>query len=654
MPVMRRTLVKTAIAAAVGIGCGAMPNNAQPRPTVGQIERLDPALDALIAPDAKIEQLATGFDWSEGPVWRASGRYLLFSDIPKNTIYKWQDSTGLSVFLRPAGYTGDNPPGRELGSNGLTLDANDSLVMADHGNRQVARLNEAKFTKTTLADRYQGKRLNSPNDLVYRSNGDLYFTDPPYGLKGQNADPAKELKFNGVYRLTPSGELTLLTTELTYPNGLAFSPDEKTLYIANSDPKKAIWMAYDVRPDGTIGNGRVFFDATALVSPAKPGLPDGMKVDRSGNLFASGPGGIFVISPAGKHLGTIVTGQPTANCAFGDDGSTLYMTANDRLLRLRLKTKGLAVAGGTVPALVAGTQPGTSAREGYVTMSDSGRIFYRVMGRGGDTLIAIHGGPGVDLESIAGDFAPLAEHHVVLFYDQRGAGRSELPTDTTRLVVARQIADLDEVRRHFGAQRVTLVAHSYGPLLAASYALAHPDAVSRMVFFGPVPPRRGTFWQRFAANMSPRLDSAARARQADATRRLADPNADTRQACRDYWAVGMRPRLAEPDRTLRLIKSDLCASDPAGIRYGLTVTNRVVMASYGDWDLRDQLRQLPVPTLVVHGEQESIPMDLVEEWVTSLPHARLLRVPRAAHFTYAERPELVWPEVERFLAEPPR
>jgi len=175
-----------------------------------------------------------------------------------------------------------------------------------------------------------------------------------------------------------------------------------------------------------------------------------------------------------------------------------------------------------------------------------------------------------------------------------------------------------------------------------------------MVFFGPVPPRRGDFWQRFAANMSPRLDSAARAKQADASKRLADPNADTRQACRDYWAVGMRPRLAEPDRTLPLIKSDLCASDPAGIRFGLTVTNRVVMASYRDWDLRERLRQLNVPTLVVHGEQESIPMDLVEEWVTSLPHARLLRVPRAAHFTYAERPELVWPEVERFLAEPPR
>jgi proline iminopeptidase len=293
-----------------------------------------------------------------------------------------------------------------------------------------------------------------------------------------------------------------------------------------------------------------------------------------------------------------------------------------------------------------------SPREGYVTTSDSARLFYRVMGRGSDTVIAIHGGPGVDLESIAADFTPLAEHHVVIFYDQRGAGRSELPQGKTRLAASRQIADLDEVRRHFGASRVTLVAHSYGPLLAASYALAHPEAVKRMVFFGPLPPRRGNFSQRFAENMARRIDSAGRARQEDATKRLADPNADTRQACRDLWSVGIPARLAEPEHSLSLVKSDLCASDPAGIRYGMTVTNRYVMASFGDWDLRDRLRTLQVPTLVVHGEQESIPMDLVEEWVTSLPHARLLRVPRAAHFTYAERPELVWPEVERFLAEP--
>jgi len=306
----------------------------------------------------------------------------------------------------------------------------------------------------------------------------------------------------------------------------------------------------------------------------------------------------------------------------------------------------LMLAGGAIESMAAQVP---RSNEGYVVTSDSARLFYRVIGRGRDTLIALHGGPGVDLESIAGDFAPLGAHHVVIFYDQRGAGRSELPTDSTRLRVSRQIADLDEVRLHFGLRKVGLVAHSYGPLLAATYALAHPDAVSRMVFFGPVPPRRGDFWQRFGVTMAKLMDSGSVARLTDAGRRLADPSSDARAACRDYWAEAMRPRLAEPDRTLKLIRSDLCGSDPAGIRYGLTTTNRVVMASYGDWNLVPRLKHLTVPTLVVHGEAEAIPMDLVEEWVTALPNARLFRVPRAAHFTYAERPELVWPEVERFL-----
>ncbi len=291
-------------------------------------------------------------------------------------------------------------------------------------------------------------------------------------------------------------------------------------------------------------------------------------------------------------------------------------------------------------------------REGYVTTPDSARLFYRVIGSGSDTLVALHGGPGVDLESIAGDFAVLGAHHVVIFYDQRGAGRSELPADTARLLVPRQLADLEAIRRHFGLARMTIVAHSYGPLLAASYAIAHPDRVSRMVFFGPVPPRRGDFWQRFSQNMRPRLDSVTGERLADAGRRLGDPSTDARVACRDYWAAAMVPRLAEPVRTLPLVRSDLCASDPAGIRYGLTVTNRVVMGSYGDWDLRAALRGVSAPTLVVHGEDEAIPMDLVAEWVQALPSATLVKVPRAAHFTYAERPELVWPQVEQFLARP--
>jgi proline iminopeptidase len=293
------------------------------------------------------------------------------------------------------------------------------------------------------------------------------------------------------------------------------------------------------------------------------------------------------------------------------------------------------------------------AQSGYVTTSDSARLFYRVMGRGPDTIIAIHGGPGLDLESVAGDFAVLAAKHTVIFYDQRGGGKSTLPADTTSLAFARQVQDLDELRQHFRVARVTLVAHSYGPLLAASYALAHPDHVTRMVFFGPVPPRRGDFWQRFGKSLNARLDSTQQAKMRAASRRMTDASlseAEARQACRDYWAIGMRPRLAEPDKTLPMVKSDLCATDVAGIRYGNRIGNRVIMASYGDWDLRAKLRTLTVPTLVVHGEEESIPMDLVEEWVTSLPNARLLKVPHAAHFTYAERPELVWPAVEKFLA----
>lgn len=302
------------------------------------IVRLDPALDALIARDAKIETLAQGFSWSEGPTWRRAGGYLLFSDVPANTIYKWKQGEGLSVYLRPSGYTGPNPPGRELGSNGLTTDANGAVVMADHGNRLVARLNDSLFTKTTLASHFEGKRFNSPNDLVFRSNGDLYFTDPPFGLRGLNNDKAKELPYSGVFRVAKNGNVSLLTKELSFPNGIAFSPDERTLYVSNADGKKAILMAYPVNSDGSIGAGRTFFDASALVASGARGVPDGMRVDKLGNVFAAGPGGILILSPAGKHLGTITTGQPTANCAFGDDGSTLYITANDRLMRVKLRT----------------------------------------------------------------------------------------------------------------------------------------------------------------------------------------------------------------------------------------------------------------------------------------------------------------------------
>ena len=313
----------------------------------------------------------------------------------------------------------------------------------------------------------------------------------------------------------------------------------------------------------------------------------------------------------------------------------------------------LSLAIATIPAIAPLPAQRSTRSEGFVSTPDSARLFYRVIGTARDTIIALHGGPGVDLESIYGDFLPLARKHTVIFYDQRGAGRSTLPRDNVTLTAAQQVRDLDAVRAHFKLAHVSLVAHSYGPLLAATYAIAHPDVVRRMVFFGPVPPRRGEFWQRFARSMGTKLDSMQRAALSDANRRLGDTTlADVaiRQACADYWAIAMRPRLAEPDHVPSIIHANLCASDVRGIRYGLTRTNGAVMNSYGDWDLRAQLTSVPAPTLVVHGEEESIPMDLVEEWVTALPHATLLRVPRAAHFTYAERPDLVWPAVEHFLA----
>jgi gluconolactonase len=313
-----------------------------PARTLGSIERLDPRFDQLVAPGARLEVLVGGFDWAEGPVWVAKdGGYLLCSDIPKNSIIKWQEGKGKSVFMKPSGYMGGKTNLHEPGSNGLTLDSEGRLVACDHGERRVYRLEKDGKTKTTLADRYEGKRFNSPNDLVYKSNGDLYFTDPPYGLvvNGSEGFPGREMDFCGVYRLSKDGKLTLLTKEMSRPNGIAFSPDEKTLYVANSDPDKAVWMAFEMKKDGTLGNGRVFADVTKGAK-TKKGLPDGMKVDRRGNLFATGPGGVLVFSPDGHHLGTIATGVATSNCAWGNDGSVLYVTADKDLCRIKTLTNG--------------------------------------------------------------------------------------------------------------------------------------------------------------------------------------------------------------------------------------------------------------------------------------------------------------------------
>lgn len=325
------------------IGFRSSPPMAMAQQTLGSIERTTPEMDQLVAKDAKIEVLASGFTWSEGPVWvgEADG-HLLFSDIPRNTIFKWQTDGTISLFMSPSGYTGVTYYGQEPGSNGLLLDPQGRLVMCEHGDRRLSVLT-VNGGKRTLVDNYQGKRLNSPNDAVLKSNGDIYFTDPPYGLPGGADDPQRELDFCGVFRLSSSGSLTLLTKEVGRPNGIAFSPDEKTLYVAQSDPAQANWTAYAVKGDGTLGPGKEIRNVTDRVGK-EPGLPDGLAVDRQGNLWASGPGGLDVMNSDGKQLGRVLTGVPTSNCCFGPDGY-LYITADSNLCRIKTLVSGLAQHG---------------------------------------------------------------------------------------------------------------------------------------------------------------------------------------------------------------------------------------------------------------------------------------------------------------------
>lgn len=307
-----------------------------------RVVRLDTRLDQIVPKDAVLEKVAEGFDWAEGPVWNRAGKYLLFSDVPTNSIIKWKAGEGPSVYLKPSGYTGNEPfTGREPGSNGLTFDQEGRLVFCQHGDRRISRL-EKDGSRTTLVENYQGKRLNSPNDLVYKSNGNLYFTDPPFGLPGTFNDPKKELAFQGVYRLSRDGKLTLLTTEVKAPNGIAFSPDEKKLYVADSS--RALWFVFDVKADGTLSPGNILFDGTEE-SKGRPGVADSLKVDVYGNIYAAAPGGLFILEPDGTLLGRFDLGTATGNCAWGEDGSTLFITSNHILYRIRLNTKG---AGTTV------------------------------------------------------------------------------------------------------------------------------------------------------------------------------------------------------------------------------------------------------------------------------------------------------------------
>jgi gluconolactonase len=309
-------------------------------PSFGKITVEDPALTALIDTNAQIEILDSGYVWAEGPLWLESEKKIIWSDVPQNTVYEWSETGGTKVYLHPSGNT--TTDSTLEGANGLLLDNKGYLILCQHGDRRVARMEAPVSNPTsqfqTIAATFDGKRFNSPNDAAFGPEEYLFFTDPPYGLKQQENDPAKELDFQGVYSLSPSGEVTLLVDSLTRPNGIAFSRDYKTCYVANSDPDKALWMAYQLDENLQFSTGKVFFDATDWV-PERPGLPDGLKVHPNGTVFATGPGGVLVFSPEGKHLGTIETGTAIANCAFDSDFQYLYMTADMYMTRLKLGTR---------------------------------------------------------------------------------------------------------------------------------------------------------------------------------------------------------------------------------------------------------------------------------------------------------------------------
>ena len=349
LPVTLAAARATRAAAAGPTVPDAVKSHSAPYPTFGSISRLDSTVDSLIPAEAKLEKLAEGFEWTEGPVWvkgkgKADG-YLLFSEIPLNTIYKWQEGKGVSVFMRPAGYHGERTDMKEPGTNGLMINKKGELVMCQHGNRRIARL--ASLARPAgkqipVAEKYDGKRFNSPNDLVQHASGDIFFTDPPYGLAKQMEDKEKEIPFQGVYRLDTKGKVHLVSDQMERPNGIGLAPDGKTLYVANSHGPRPIIMAFEVKADRTTGPGRMFFNGAALKekNPDLKGAFDGMAVDKAGNLFATGPGGVLIISPEGKHLGTVMTGEATANCKFGGDGKSLYITADMYLARIVTSTAG--------------------------------------------------------------------------------------------------------------------------------------------------------------------------------------------------------------------------------------------------------------------------------------------------------------------------
>ena len=309
--------------------------------TIGKLLPESDEFFELIDKNAKVEVLAEGFNWSEGPVWVKDGGYLLFSDVPENTIYKWKEGEGLSVFLKPSGYTGIHPYSQEPGSNGLIINNDGELVACEHGDRRVSRMPiNGGGGKFPVADNWKGRRFNSPNDIVQSSGGTYYFTDPPYGLPDREHAKTREIDHFGVYMVKTGGEAELVIKNLSRPNGVALSPDEKTLYVAQSDPEKAYVLSYSINENGTLTDQKILFDATSMVKAGLTGLPDGLKTDVNGNIFTTGPGGILVLNPEGQLLGRIETGEATANLNWGDDGSTLYITADMYLCRIKTKTSG--------------------------------------------------------------------------------------------------------------------------------------------------------------------------------------------------------------------------------------------------------------------------------------------------------------------------
>ena len=306
---------------------------------IGSLEFLDPRMEDLIDKNAKIELLAEGFDWAEGPVWVERLNGVLFSDVPNNKVYMWNEKKGLSIFIEPSGMTNYSPTNKSDGSNGLALDKNGNLILCQHGDRTVARLKNWNFKKSSfdiIVEKYEGKRLNSPNDLVFDKSGSIYFTDPPYGLKIQDDDPLKELNFNGIYRWSESKGIELLSKSMKRPNGIILSEDEKTVYVGNSDKDNNVIIAFD-NDKNRLVNERVFFDGNKL-SKNRVGLFDGLKLHSSGIIFTTGPGGVLLLDSKGKHLGTIMPGKATANCAFDSDESYLYLTSDNVLARIKLKS----------------------------------------------------------------------------------------------------------------------------------------------------------------------------------------------------------------------------------------------------------------------------------------------------------------------------